>query len=202
MSEKKASEILLEVDGRLKNLERQLKLQEFQLRIIIDNFNSFNKILQDNNLPTVETPKPQPIITEVKSNQNIKQVAQDNDYNFKSEVKTTSTAPPTPPKEKPVAKPKPEPKEKILTVPVTQVLNYKNGDPVIAGNIVIKNSKGLLVKVTNTNTVGRWQCFLPQGNYTVFAKGTSSTEETVDFFQTFEITGKVTPLNLPQPENK
>jgi hypothetical protein len=196
MSEKKASEILLELDNRLKNLERQLKLQEFQLRIIIDNFNSFNKILQDNNLPVVETPKAQPIITEVKANQ----TSTDKDYNFKSEVKTNPAAP----KEKP-AKPKPEkpePKARKLTVPVTQVLNYKNGDPVIAGNIVIKDSKGRLIKVTNTNTVGRWQAFLEEGNYTVFAKGTSSTDEVVDFFQSFEITGKVSPLNLQQPENR
>lgn len=71
MSEIKASEILLSLDNRIKNIEKQLKLQEFQLRIIIDNFNKFYKNTQQK--------LPEPVVAKV--------VESDKDYDFKSEVK-------------------------------------------------------------------------------------------------------------------
>lgn len=193
MSEIKASEILLDLDNRLKTLERQLKLQEFQLRIIIDNF---NRLLKTN--PSKEPQTPVVKITEVKASSDVKAIksppvakTEDEDYVFKSEIATEKKAE--------VKLGRPKAAEKKITIPVTQVLKYSNGDPAVAANIIIKNEKGLLVKVTNTNTVGRWQSFLEEGNYTVFAKATSPSDESIEFCQNFEVINTKTPINLPQP---
>ena len=91
MSEIKASEILLDLDNRLKTLERQLKLQEFQLRIIIDNFNRLLKI-NPSKEPQTSTVK----ITEVKKSSDVKAPSiaktEDEDYVFKSEIATEKKA--------------------------------------------------------------------------------------------------------------
>lgn len=189
MSELKASELLLDLDNRIKNIEKQLKLQEFQLRIIIDNFNRFfSKSDAAKAEPKVNQVKE--IIPEVKFEAKptepkaVELKEDDKDYVFNSKVITD----------------KPKEKKKVA---VTQLIKLNNGEPLVGANVLIytstaANNKNLVKKVT-TNTVGRWQAFLSCTKYIVDIVGTTSSSEDIEFSQTFQVPESDVPFTLPSP---
>jgi len=173
MSEIKASEILLNLDNRMKNMEKQLKLQEFQLRIIIDNLNKLYKtttsIEQKEKLPEVVKASPA--------------VESDKDYNFKSEVRSDDK------------------KTEKKKVAVTQLLKFNNGDPLVGANVIINiHSNKVLIKKVTTNTVGRWQAFLTPQKYIITIIGTNQNSEDVEFEQIITIPESDTPFTIPSPK--
>ena len=172
MSEIKASEILLNLDNRMKNMEKQLKLQEFQLRIIIDNFNKFYKNTQQK--------LPETVIPEVVETKPAKIVESDKDYDFKSEVRDS--------------------KKEKKKVAVTQLLKFNNGDPLVGANVLIHNSSKVLLKKVTTNTVGRWQAFLTPQKYLITVIGSNSNAEDVEFDQTIIIPESDVPFTVPSPK--
>ena len=89
MAEKKSSEILLDLDNRIQNIEKQLKLQEFQLRIIIDNFNKLFKILPTEKalpLKITEVKEVAPITNQIEVQNN--KIISNKDYNPEKEKRT------------------------------------------------------------------------------------------------------------------
>jgi hypothetical protein len=194
MVEKKSSEILLDLDNRIINIEKQLKLQEFQLRIIIDNFNKMFKTL-----PAVEPkvePKAEPKVepkAEIKA-EKIKTkeiipiikgvISQNRKVAFEEEQGLTTES------------------SGQRKIPVTQVLKFSNGDPVGYASVLITDVKGDVVKKVNTNTVGRWQVILLPGKYVVAVHGDSSTNpEVIEFTQAFEVSNNSQTIILPVPES-
>ena len=188
MSERKASEILIDLETRIKNMEKQLKLQEFQLRLIVSNFNKLFKVTGDSQLPdylqikskstddkikTIELT--QSIIERKNKLQQIQQaIAPDADFSFKTEVRDAN----------------------VKLVPVTQLLNYTNGAPVVSANINVMDENGKSLRKLTTNTVGRWQIFLPPGDYMVNVKGNN---DGIEFTQSFKVVDSNAPIALTAP---
>lgn len=174
MAEKKSSEILLDLDNRIQNIEKQLKLQEFQLRIIIDNFNKLFKILPTEKalpLKITEVKEVAPITNQIEVQNN--KIISNKDYNPEKEKRT----------------------------PITQVIKYKNGDPVGFATVLISNSNGSFTKKITTNTVGRWQAVLAPGKYVVSVFENTNPLEIIQFTQTFEVSDNTQTIILPVPES-
>lgn len=189
MDDRKASDILVNIEQIVKNLERKFALQEFQNSLIIEQQNRLLNLLQD------DTPEPYPIINNPaqKKSINIDPIKTDDDFVFRVNNK---------PVEIPIDKPLKEITEKVLQgklIPITQRLVDPNGDPIENLEIRVLDDRNDLVKISKSNSSGRWNTALPSGRYTAKISGKYKNNK-IDTAQTFIIpTSFSSILELPSP---
>lgn len=197
MVERKASEILLEVEQRLKAIETLLKLQEFQNRLIIDNF---NKLLRQNLQQDIRVATQADIMPALPQ-------AAENPNNSKKLMKIDFSSP-VPSNLKPlldtdlksidindgVSMLNPE-----IKIPVTQKIIMFDGNPMSQAKITIKDDKKNFVKRVDSSMNGRWQVVLPPGKYSAHICG-KHLGNTLEATQPFEVPIMSSPLELPPPQ--
>lgn len=213
MTDIKASEILLEMDKRLSNLENQQTLISFQLKLIIDNFNKFFK-QEDNKQKEIinqqqqsqeiaqksQAPKEESIIDKKKRLMTInKTVAEkiESGINFKIDRRNVVTN---------------QQENQIINneafngqiinekkVPVTQKLILYDGNPMIGAHVTIRDTNEEIVKAIETSANGRWQTLLSPGKYSLHVSG-NHMGNVLEFNQLFEVPAISSPLDLPAPQ--
>lgn len=209
MSDRKASDILLNIEKNINNIEKLLKLQDFQQKLIIDNFNKFFKHLDQKETKTSveEEKQPQQIKeslidkknklmtiqrTQPQVSQNVE--SDNNNFNFKVNKQNIATKPP---------------ENEIINktvsvnderqVPITQKLILFDGNPMVSAKVIIKNSNDEIVKTAETSASGRWQSSLVPGKYTINVSGKHSGSM-LEFNQSFEVPPTSSPLEIPAPK--
>jgi len=185
--QKKASEILNEIQHDILSLKKTVELLNFQYSMILERLNSINNKIGAGNLGELKK-KPESIAVK-----------------FPSGIGGTVTSPESPPIAMPIvtdretsspisARRKQIPKqefdfnetvyddaelgdgmeevienktsiEKIQTIPVTQILYTPLGKPMTLAKVEVINPKGKIVQKTRTNSAGRWQALLEPGVY-------------------------------------
>ena len=182
MVERKATELLDEINTRLINIERNLKLQDFQQKLIINNFKKFfeNKVVPDlikNPQPKEEFTKPE-IVPESLIDKKKKLMS----INKTKSVEIT-----------------PDEEIKGKLIPVTQRVVSVNGDPVNSADVKIFTTNNKEIKSIKSTTSGRWQTALPPGKYILKVSG-KYNEEPIEYSQTFDVPNIDSPIDLPAPE--
>jgi len=210
MIERKASEILLEIEASIKNIEASIKLQDFQQKLIISNL---NKLFNKNDEKVIEKPlnnenseienfaaapiKQESLVEKKNRLMTIQRKTaedipkEDPEFNFKVERRNVNNT---------VLKSKETPDTKdVKKIPVTQKLVLFDGTPMISATVLIKNKIGIPIRTLTTNQVGRWNVSLVPGKYSLTAKGDFG-DETIEFSQMFEVPDINSPLDLPAPQ--
>ncbi len=203
----KASEILLEILNKLRNIEKYQKLQDFQQKILIQRINEQNeqnkhifKLLSDAQIsnaapqkPEVQSTGPSTVqATELPPIAASKPEPQNLEFDFKIRAADVSS------KGVDTAPVSDETNTSIVKTPVTQVV-VSNNKGLVHATVVIKNSNGDIVKETQTNKTGRWQAMLPHGTYMVMVKGKSDIGS-IEYDQSFEVPTTTSPVLIPMPE--
>jgi len=216
MEERKASEILFDLEQRFANLENSHKLIEFQLKIIIDNFNKFFKSIEAKPVDNIIVPKIEPekkdIILEppkaetlIEKKNRLMKTQRTNplpdlkqpertEYNFNVRRAGNSNIS----ENKDINNTTSE-NDGGKRIPVTQKLILFDGDPMVSAKVTIKNDKDEVIKTAETSASGRWQVALSPGKYSINVSGKHGGS-TIGFNQSFELPDMNSPFELPSPK--
>lgn len=191
MAEIKVSDIILDIQKKVTEIQNTQKMYDYQLKLIISNFNKFFEAQKNEPQETTQEKK-QRLMTIKKTseelNNNIKKIElpklneeEEDEIDFK--VQTVGNF---------------DTNEKKS--PVSQKVTSGNGEPVVGALVMIKdqNNKFLTIK---TNTNGKWQALLPVGKYKVTVGTLPHTDgPRIQYDQTFEVTTTDRPLEITAPK--
>lgn len=204
-NEIKVSDILLDIQKRIINLEGVLKLHDYQLKLIVSNFNKFFESQKNQPVKSEENgreeslqEKKQRLMTIKKTNDQLMETVQ----NVKK-IELPKSLNPLEQEEEQI-------EFKIQSIgnfggndkkaPVSQKVVDKNGKPISGALVMIKdtNNRALTIK---TNTNGKWQALLPLGKYnTTVGVTPSANGGGVQYEQSFEVNTVDRPLEIPTPK--
>lgn len=204
MPDRKASDILLELEEKINNLEKNMKnienilqLQSFQFKLIIDNLNKLSKQNQQAN----------ELIAPVSSASSTMSAVSGAESLIERKNRLMSThASSLLPKELSLKQPPSENANNQVfvdggkRVPITQKIVLFDGNPLPAARVIIKNEKNEQIKTIETNNTGRWQTALPPGKYSINVFGKYMGGAILEFDQSFEVPDISSTLELPQPQ--
>ena len=217
MVEKKASEILYDLEQRFGNLEASFKLVEFQLKLIIDNFNKFFMTIDTKTINYIPVSKIDEPAKQIIESPPAKEETLIEKKNRLMKIQNTNSMSSEPPQEKVEYNFNVRrtgnsnmPKNKIINnntleneggkkIPVTQRLILFDGDPMVNAKVLVKNDKDEVIKTVETSSAGRWQVALSPGKYSVNVSGKHGGS-TIGFNQSFEVPDMNSPLDLPSPK--
>lgn len=212
MTERKASEVLLDLEQRINNIETLLKLQEFQLRLVIDNFNKFFRQIEES-----KKPKEQPTIlgsqktSEIVKTELADPIEQESIIDKKNRLMKIEHVKVEPNQKQDIAFKSKKPErlgdidsnntafDNERKVPVHQKLILYDGTPMSGAKVLVKNENGDVIKTAETNQTGRWQAALSPGKYSINVSG-KHNGQSLECNQTFEVPAMSSPLELPSPQ--
>jgi len=198
----KSSEILQVILNKIIAIEKVVKLNDFQQKLIIKRLNKIdlvkNEVVEEQKLHSmpgkVIAPDPTPEVL----NQDLKQkknklmtiVKKNNeDYNFDVKINDTENTNSV----------DLNGDNNLPSYPVIQKISGNDGKLVKNANIVIKDFDGKVIKKIGTNSSGRWQAALVPGKYTADIEWKNGKEK-LSFIQSFEVVKSAAPILLPMPE--
>lgn len=181
MTERKASDILLDVEKKVNSLESMIKLQDYQFKLIIS---TLNKILDNQkNQPKPPPPQKAPVVINEPEKFFKQEFPDVEDEVEEEELKIENIA-------------KFDGKDKI---PVFQKVMDKNKNPIPGALVLIKNQDGVS-RIAKTNTKGKWQGLLPVGRYKITVGTTPYADgPRIQFEQTFDVIPGIASMEIPMP---
>lgn len=226
MSDRKATDILLDIESSLNNLTKILTNQNFTSSLLINKLNVLIERLSNNRdiiepqqmisqTPYIESeqdnhkivyPSDQPLIEN--SPQHIRRTSRPDVYNRDPE-KSDNTQMLTRPPEKQ------SDVQEIVFNPTVKVESKKDSQPQsrvggisVFQRVVDKNGKSIFlanveffkdnefVHKTRTNGAGKWMASLSAGKYKVVISRMDSSRNVVEYSQNIEVDGSVSPYEL------
>jgi len=196
MEEKKASEILLEVQQTVSNVETLLRLYEFQQKLILDKLNKVITYLDSKGVvPHME----QTSIPDFVGKQEDQESFADKKKRLMSLENTKQSSLLSQNDANILASGEVDMKPKPKNILISQRLVSYDGTPIEGAYITIRNVKDKIVKTTRANANGKWQQALPPGKYTLMITGKANGID-IDFTQNFDLPESSLPLELPSPQ--
>ena len=190
----KNSEILFKILEKLSTVEKLVKLNDFQQKLIIKRLNEIDskekvEVVALPTGPGKVTAEPLPDVQQKNMEErknNLMTITKDKEYNFdvisNEDINDGLNS-----------------NENLPKFPIIQQLSY-NGKLVNKAEITIKNIKGEVIKKPTINSSsGRWQAMLPLGKYVVDVNGKSG-KDVISYSQSFDVKQTSSPILLPMPE--
>lgn len=202
----KATEILSKIMEKVVSIESQLKVMEFQQKIILGRLDAYL------NPPKINQPLLQPKKGEVVSPEQIekqnenkqslnisepkrqRQISSKNNVEKGDDIFTVKEF-----TNAVVNNKEGVPVDSDRKVPVTQKIIASNGKTVSSAKIIIRSIDGDIIVNLTTSTSGRWQTLLTPGSYVATISGKYG-QEIIEYSQSFEVpSGVFDPILLQQP---
>lgn len=204
MSERKATDVLLDVEAKVNALLSLMKSYDFNLKLLSNKVNSLIELIENKSSPKIKNleessgePDVDFQLTIADPQKENRRVSRDQEIIqpkiIKSPSKESEVIVNIPTQQKPI-------KREVVEnpIPVMQRVISENKKSVFLAEVVIFNSKEEIIEKRKTNGAGKWMYSLPPGDYTIIIRKLESlTKKRLELTQKIKIDGLTSTVELP-----